>query len=95
MLELITVFTMLSLTVTVVKWLIYNDRLSCSNPKGLKYKKKGMGRNWVGESGERIEEVQTRVEGLQKGIEQGKKDDDFVLYTLIYKFITAFSSKVA
>lgn len=49
----------------------------------------------MGESGERIEEVQTRVEGLQRGIEQGKKDDDFALYTLIYKFITAFSSKVA
>lgn len=32
---------------------------------------------------------------LQRGIEQGKKDDDFVLYTLIYKFITAFSSKAA
>ena len=47
-LELITVFTMLSLTVTVVKWLIYNDRLSCSNPKGLKYKKKGMGKKLGG-----------------------------------------------
>lgn len=48
MLELIIVFTVLSLTVTVVKWLIYNDRLSCFNPKGLKYNKKGTGKKLSG-----------------------------------------------
>lgn len=45
-------FTMLSLIVTVVKWLIYNYRPSCYNPKGLKDKKKGKG---LGENGERME----------------------------------------
>lgn len=95
MLELITVFTMLSLTVTVVKWLIYNDRLSCSNPKGLKYKKKGMGKKLGGRKWRKNRGGSNKSGRLQRGIEQGKKDDDFVLYTLIYKFITAFSSKAA
>lgn len=38
-----------------------------------------------------MEEVRTRVEGLQR---DRARMNDFVLYTLIYKFITAFSSKV-
>lgn len=64
-LEPITVFTILSLIVRVVKWLIYNCRLSCCNPKGLNDKKEGKEKEGVGESGERMEGVlNKRVEGM-------------------------------